>query len=273
MSGIGTIARYDFTNVRRSKLLWGVVLLYVLFGALVFYTGGETVTDTLFNQMFTTGLFLPLVAIVASYLSIAGERESSTIKFILSRPISRVGIVVGKFLSRSAIVLLALLAGLLVGLAIAVTQYSSIPLTEFFQFVALTVLFVGAFVSVAVGLSAMTRSRSQAMTATIGFYFVTDVLWIFGDFSVVGALSFVFEDILGLSPHDHFYEFIFQLSPFGAYLKTEYLIFDPSNYPQLAPLGDLPFYLEPWFGVLILLAWIIVPLVVGYRWFNRAEIQ
>lgn len=277
MNQIATIARYDFTNVRRSKMLWGVILLYVGFGGLLFYSGGtggeQTVVDTLFFQMFSTALFLPLVAIVAGYLSIAGERESNTIKFLLSRPVPRSSIVLGKFISRGMTVLVALLAGFLVGIAIAAALYPSLALVEFLQFVSLTVLFVGAYVSTAIGLSAMTDTRSKAMATTIGFYFVTDILWVFGSFSVIGALGFFFEGVLGLSPHDHFYEFVYRLSPTGAYLNTEYFIFDASNYDRLPALGsDLPFYLEPWFSVLIMLAWIVVPLIAGYLSFEQAEV-
>jgi hypothetical protein len=43
-------------------------------------------------------LLIPLAALVAAYLSIAGERESGSIKFALSLPISRGDLVLGKTL-------------------------------------------------------------------------------------------------------------------------------------------------------------------------------
>jgi ABC-2 type transport system permease protein len=74
MSGLlndaSAVARNDFRNVRRSRLLWGVVGVYVAFVALLFYTGGTgdnpAVTQTLFGAVFLTTLLLPLVAVAGA---------------------------------------------------------------------------------------------------------------------------------------------------------------------------------------------------------------
>ncbi|MFD1526585.1 ABC transporter permease subunit, partial [Halolamina salina] len=73
------IARHDFLNVRRSRLLWGVVVAYALFTVLLVVSGATSeitsATQLLVGVTGVTAVVLPVVGIVAGYLAIAGERE------------------------------------------------------------------------------------------------------------------------------------------------------------------------------------------------------
>jgi ABC-2 type transport system permease protein len=268
-----SIARRDFTNARRSKLLWGMISLYALFVGLVFWAGttdpNPSVSDTLFLGMFMTALFLPLVAVAASYLAVAGERESNTITFLLGLPTARRSVVAGKFLSRTAMVLLALGIAFLIGALLGVLFYPSPELVQLAKFGAVTSLLVGAYVGTTVGISAMAANRTQAIAGAVGVYFITDIFWA-TNLAVVG-IKFIFEQLLGLNLSQNIEELIFLLSPVGSYLNSFHLLFDPAEYSQLPELGD-PFYLQPEFSVLILLAWIVVPLAIGYWRFANAEL-
>jgi ABC-2 type transport system permease protein len=274
MSDAVSIARRDFTNARRSKLLWGMVSIYVAFTALLFWAGTTgsqpNVSDALFGTMFLTALLLPLVVVAASYLAVAGERESNTITFLLGLPTTRRSVVAGKFLSRTAMMVLALGAAFLVGGVMAVALYPEPEFVLFGKFAALTTLLVAAYVGVTVGISAMSANRTQAIAGGVGFYFVTDVFWATGIANA--GIRYVFETLLGLSLSEDLYSLIFNLSPVGSYLNTEHLMFDASQYPQLPGTAGEPFYLQPWFSVLILLAWVLVPLAIGYWRFRNAEI-
>jgi ABC-2 type transport system permease protein len=272
-----TVARNDFRDVRRSKLLWGVMAIYVAFTALIVYAEGTAETPDLaqavFNQFFMTTLLLPLVAIAGSYLAIAGERESKTIAFLLSQPTSRGAVVAGKFLSRSLLIVGSLLVAFLVSGVIAIVMYPSLELEVSGAFVVLSIVFVGAYVGPSIAISAASETRSRAIAGAGAFYVLTDVLIVFGDFSLIGALRFLFDETLGLELGQHFYDFVFNLTPAGSHLNTMYFIFDPNTYAQLPPRDPgQPFYLEPWFSVLILLAWAVVPLALGFWRFRNAEL-
>ncbi|CCQ32890.1 Nitrite-nitrate reduction protein [Halorhabdus tiamatea SARL4B] len=277
MSQTLTVARNDFRDVRRSKLLWGVMGIYVAFTALILYAEGTAAEPDLatavFNQFFLTTLLLPLIAIAGSYLAIAGERESNTVAFLLSQPTSRAAVVAGKFLSRTLLIVGSLLVAFVVGGAIAVVMYPSLEPGVSGAFVVLSIVFVGAYVGPSIAISAATDTRSRAIAGAAGFYVLTDVLIVFGDFSLVGALRFLFAETLGLELGEHFYSFVFNLTPAGSHLNTMYFIFDPSKYPQLPPQdAGQPVYLDPWFSVVILLAWAVVPLAVGYWRFRGAQL-
>jgi ABC-2 type transport system permease protein len=272
------VARNDFLNVRRSKLLWFVCALYALFAGLFFYVGSTGINPNVDRQLFNMSgiavLIIPLVAVVAAYLAIAGERESGSIRIRLGLPTSRLALVLGKFCSRALVVFIAVLLALLVAVGLSVGLYPSPNLGAFPTFAVLISLFALAYVSIAIGISAATASRARAMGGAIGYFFVFNVLWLAGQFSVAAALRFVFEDTLGLSLGQNFYNFVINLSPASAYLNSLYLVFDPENFgPQLPPLGDVPWYLTPEFSVAVLLGWLILPLVAGYGLFRRAELS
>jgi len=276
MSHALDVARNDFRNARRAKLVWGVIGIYVAFAALLFYAGSTgsspDVSETLFVQVFVTALVLPLVAIAATYLAVAGERESDTITFVLSRPVARRDVVVGKLVSRLGILALALAGVLVVGLLMAAALYPSLEAANQLKFVALTGLLVAAYAGATIGISAATATRSRAIAGAVGFYFLSDVLFLFGNVSVVGMLRYVLEEFGGVQLAETTYEFVRSLSPAQAYLNSTLEIFNPSNFQQIQVPGELPFYLEPWFMVVILLAWAVVPVALGAWAFGRADI-
>ncbi len=281
MSGLlndaSTVARNDFRNVRRSRLLWGVVGIYVAFVALLFYIGGTgddpAVTQTLFGAVFLTTLLLPLVAVAGAYLAVAGERESNTARFLLSQPTARHSVVLGKFLSRGLTLALALLLAVLVGVGFVVALYPVLEPVAIAKFFGLSLLLVGAYVAVSVGISAAVASRSRAISATMAVYFVTVVLTVFQGFSIEAALRWVLGDLLGLGIGDDLYAgMVAVASPAEAYLNSTLAIFSPGNFQAIQVSGSLPFYLETWFMIVILLLWTVVPLVLGVLAFDRAEI-
>jgi len=269
-----TVARHDFLSARRSRLVWGVIAIYVAFVALVFW-GNSTVSDpsvnqTLYTQVALTALLLPLVAVAGSYLAIAGEREANTIRFLLSQPVSRRSVVLGKLLSRTALLTVALAVAVLSGVVIVAATYPEMNAASMAKFFGLTLLLVGAYVSVSIAISAASGTRSRAISGAIGFYFVSDVLFLFGDLSVVGLLRYVLEDLLGGEYHQYFYEAFRSLSPANAYINSTIAIFSPENFSGIPE--DLPFYLEMEFMLLILAAWIVLPLLVGAALFDRSEL-
>lgn len=272
-----TIARSDFRNVRRSRILWGVSAIYVAFIGLLFYSGGTgataSVPQTLFGAVFLTVLVLPLVAIAGSYLAVAGERESNTVKFLLSRPTSRRSVVLGKFLSRGLMMTAALLLAILVGVGLVAVLYPTMDLLAMGTFGGLTLLLVGAYVSVAVAISSVAATRARAIAGAIAFYFVTDILSVVNGFGIESGLRWLLGDVLGFGLGDQAYQgLVAGLSPAAAYLNSTLTLFSPENFELLETSGELPIYLEPWFMIVILSVWIVVPLALAAVSFERVEI-
>ncbi|MFW6435528.1 MAG: ABC transporter permease subunit [Halovenus sp.] len=276
------VAKRDFLNVRRAKLVWAPVALYTMFMLLFFW--GQSTTDqpdfhaVLWSLLGLGGaLVVPLIAIVAAYLSIAGERESGTIKFTLGAPVSRSSVVLGKLLARSGVVLTGLLVSFVFGTLIALVLVPDMTFEygDYALFVATTLLYALAYVSVAVAISAATASRSRAMAGGIGFFFLFNLVWNFLPISPTQMLSFLLDQV-GLEPENYqnLLDFVYALSPTGAYL-TSARLYVPDQFFRSVGVelsASDPFYLQGWFMFVILAAWIVLPLALGYWRFRNAQL-
>jgi ABC-2 type transport system permease protein len=276
------VMRKDILDVRRSKIVWFVGVLFTLVTVLFFYQiqafGGveefDDVLLALWNLAFVGAMFVPAIALVAAYLSIAGERESGSIKFLLSTPINRRELVVGKFLSRTAIVAASLLLAFVVAGTLSVVWFADLRAGTFAAVAGLTTLYALSYVAVAVAISAATATRSRAMGGALGFYFVTNLLVVFGDLSIRGLLDYVLNDVLSAGIGQDPLTFLTMLiSPTQSYLASTMLAF-PSDFMArqgLDPSG-LAWYVQGEMGLALLVAWVVVPLLFGIWRFGRADL-
>ncbi|WP_440989996.1 ABC transporter permease [Haloarchaeobius baliensis] len=270
------VVKKDFLDVRRAKLVWGVGLLYTLFAVLSFWGTGSSPNSEIYNALFSMAgvavLIIPLVALVAAYLSVAGERESGNLKFLLSYPNSRRDVVLGKFIARSAIVVAAIVFAFLVGLGMAFYYFPTVELADYAGFVAITLVYALSYVAIAVGISAATSTRSRAMGAAIGSWFVLNVFWNFLPIQPATVIEFL-ADKLGTSVSQNFKDLVWVLSPTGSYFNALDLIF-PSRFTggESGATAADPFYLQPEFMFVILAFWIVAPLALGYWRFERADL-
>lgn len=277
-----SVMRKDILDVRRSKIVWFVGVLFTIITVLFFYQvrtfggpeGFDSVVFALWNLAFVGAMFVPAVALVAAYLSIAGERESGSIKYLLSTPIDRRELVVGKFLSRTAIVAASLLLAFVVAGGLSVVWFSELRPDVFAAVAALTTLYALAYVGVAIAISASTATRSRAMGGALGFYFVTNLLVVFGDLSIRGLLDYLLNDLLDAGLGQDPLTFLTMLiSPTQSYLSSTMLAFPDEFLSQqgLDP-GELAWYVQGEAGLAVLLCWLAVPLLIGIWRFENANI-
>src|SRR5699024_5401562 len=153
------------------------------------------------------------------------------------------------------------------GGTIAAFQFDTPYLAQVSIFAATTALFAGAFVGMALGVSAATGSRSRAMSGTFGCYFVFTLLWTpqVSPVTVPGLIRAGADSLLGIELTGMFWEMFSNLSPAAAYFWSLQLL--PEGFgPSSAPIGGAV-------AVAILVGWIILPPTLGYQSFARADID
>ena len=120
-----TVVEDDLLRLRRSPLGWGVALSVLAPTAgiaaimvlleLVDVTGGPAAPFD--NIMMTVAVLLsfllPFVAMLGSYSAIVYERESGSVRFLLGLPNSRWDAYAGKYVSRTVLLVVSILAGFL----------------------------------------------------------------------------------------------------------------------------------------------------------------
>lgn len=270
------VARKDFQDAVRSRLLWAVTALFVLLvGGLAYaFTsiaslGGGNVGDlSLGFVVFLRGIaafFVSIAALLVGYKAVAGERESGTLSFLLGLPHTRRDVVVGKVLGRSAVLVVAVLAGFLVAAVVLFVAGGEFAATEFGLFTLLTAFYAVAFVSAAVALSSMTASSARAVALAVGFWILNRV-W-----SVVPLVALVVAEGFSMPtpPFPDWYHVLAGLGPGTAYSNaTKYFLPGDVAGQVQASLGGLP----AWYGLVVLAGWAVLPLLIGIWRFQRVDL-
>lgn len=290
------IARKDVEDAVRSRVLWGLILTFVAFLGMALLSaeelveGVETVTPALAlaGVASLAQLFIPGVAIVAGYLAISGERSSGSLRVLLSYPFSRVGVVLGKVTGRLLVTTMALAVGFAVASVLVVALYGTPSIATFTGFIGTAVLLGAAFTGLAVGGSAMTHTRGQSLAITVGPYVAMVFFWK----PIVVGLHYLITGTLPGVEVGSWYLLVKRLNPLAAYRTVAGdVLGEPVNAVPNLPLedlptdvtaaeletgmrlaGEVPVYLEPWSGIVILATWGVIPLGLGYWKFRRSDI-
>jgi len=289
------VARKDFEDAVRSKMVWGIIgvfvgfMGFVMLAALSATEGADAPGNAALGLTAQLSqLFVPLVALVVGYMAVVGERRSGSLRVLLTYPHSRRDIVFGKLLGRSVVIAIALGVGATLSLLVATVLVAAPDVGNTGGLVASIILFGVAFTGVAVGISASVGTRGRAMALAIGSLLVFLLVW---DAAAAGVYAAVTGSLPGLEV-EAWYFLLKRLSPIGAFRAVA----DRFVSGQLGSLfqvgleqipqgatpeqrqlsnrvpGALPFYLTDWFAGLTLAAWGVVPAVFGYVRFRRADI-
>lgn len=285
---VQAIAKKDFQDAVRSHLFMGLSLLFftMLVAPTVFLwhfeddlpVGVEGTTVELFNSLLQgVILIVPLIAIVLGWRSIAGERQSGSIKVLLSLPHSRTDVLVGKLIGRSAVLSFSLVIGFLLAGAVVWLLLGSFYLTDFTALLAFSILLGTAYTSITITISALAGSRTVAAAGAFGLFVLFYIGW---DLLVTFVSMLLALDVLPES--DRVLEvllFLHSLDPsnaFGRVLAWSATVVEPDRDAAQALLdfydGSLPFYLEDWFGLVVLALWVIIPLVIAIYHFDRVDL-
>jgi ABC-2 type transport system permease protein len=290
------VARKDFEDAVRSRMLWGLSVVFVAFLVMSLLSAEQLFPDrvTVDAAMALTGvamlaqLFVPGIALVAGYLSVTGERRSGSLRVLLSYPFSRSDVVAGKLVGRSLVTGTALAVGFAAASVLVVALYGTPEAWTFLGFVAVGVLVGLTFTGLAVGGSAAAATRGRAMALTVGSFVGMVFFW---KPVVVGLYYAVTGSLPGVRA-ERWYFFLKRLNPLEAFRVVAGSVLDHGvpavpEFPledlpagtspvqlELANriAGDVPFYLQDWVSVVVLLAWGIVPVVIGYRRFEAADL-
>jgi ABC-2 type transport system permease protein len=273
------VAEKDFRDAIRSRLMIAVALMFVVFtgggvaiGQAFGIQSGAVVAFVLRIMLRGTSIFVPLVALGIAFRSIAGERDSGSLKILLSLPNSRLDVVLGKFLGRTAVVSVAVVVGFVSMLiAVSLTFEGDIQADVLLTFMLAALLLGIVFVSIAVSVSAFAESTFSAAIGCFGLF----VLFRFAWGGMLLLLQYVvngFEAPSFTGPRPDWVQVLDVVNPLTGWRgATSWLLRRVSENQSPQTSADA-FYLEPWFGFVVLAFWIVTPLAVGYLRFESADL-
>lgn len=296
VESVRTVAKKDFQDAVRSWLFWGLsVFFFTLMAALagfISWANPDNFTTISFIALVSQvcKLVIPLIALLLGWKAIAGERETGSIKILLSLPHSRKDVLLGKLLGRTAVLSLSLLIGFLIAMVAVAFAVSEFSFPAYVAFLAMTIVYGLAYMSIAVSLSSLTRSTTMAGAAMFGvfvlFYIVwnsiTQVLGLLMQRGYIDGVSYTTTNFLGQEVQRErlpdWAQFINMIDPGNAYQNTITLFSALSSdrigtrFNMDAFANGLPFYLQDWFSLFVLLCWVLVPLAVALYRFDRVDL-
>ena len=208
-------------------------------------------------------LIVPLMGLTLGAISLAGERERSTLLYLLAQPVTQLEVLLGKYLGLAIALFSALVLGLgLSGILIAV-QGGSAEINLYLLMVLLA--FMLALVSLSIGflISSLVRKGSTAISIAL---FIWLLLLIFGDLGIMGT-SIVLKLGVGqlftltlLNPMQ-----IFKIAAI-LNIRGSLEVLGPAGIYALRTYGN---QLMPGL-IAVLLAWTLVPMTFAFYAFRRS---
>lgn len=266
---IATVAGKEFWDRIRSLWVLAIALLFTVFALAIAYFGGaqqgaigfRSIGFTIASLVSLVIYLVPLIALLLGFDTIVGERERGSLDLLLSLPITRLELLLGKYLGLAAALAFSTIAGFgLVGIVLS-RQLDLAGLAAYGGFIVSSILLGCAFLSLAVLLSVLAsdRTRASGLAIAVWFFFVLmfDLILlgvlVLGGGRIGGA---VFPYLLLLNPADVFRVLnVHALGDVGA-LYGLATVFPP----ELANAGLL---------YAVLGVWCVAPLLVAAWRFRR----
>lgn len=273
------IARKDFEDTHRDRQLYYLLAVFGLVGLAIGYFIGnnsafappEAIPIALLNIF---AFLAPITALTIAQADIVGKRATGELAVLLSLPFSRHSIVVGSFLGRALVMTTVLVPAFVFGPLLAAVQGAAVDPVALVGSFLLVWLLSLIFTAIALGISALTRSTSVSAGASFGIFllFVLQV-WTLLPTGIRYLLN-GFSWPTGGQPT--WATAFTQLSPFAALRNVADPVFSgvvdtfPMAVGSVPP--NPPSYQQPIVAGFVVLAWIILPLAIGYYRFQTTDL-
>lgn len=184
MNQIWNIARKELSDGLRNRWLLAISLVFALLAVGIAWLGaaaagqiGFTSIPATIASLASLATFLvPLIALLLAYDAIVGEDEGGTLMLLLTYPLSRAQILIGKFAGHAMILALATLIGFgsaAVAIALLVDDVDLLQLAwAFGRFMASSMLLGWVFLALAYLLSSAANEKSRAAGVALGVWFL-----------------------------------------------------------------------------------------------------
>lgn len=197
MNRILATAKTEFRIALRNRWVAISVLLMALFALVISAAGsaptGELGVDRLsvtVASLTSLAVYLvPLIALLMSFDAIAGEVERGTLPLLLTYPVARVEILLGKLLAHLAVLGLAVTVGygVAAGMALWVDKTAVAGLAPLVRLTWTSLLLGATFLGAGYAMSSLARRPSGAAGLAIGLWLGAVVLYDLGLLSAVVA--------------------------------------------------------------------------------------
>lgn len=275
MRSILIVARKEIQEGLRNRWVLATTLLLAALALTLTFLGsaptgnvGADALDVVIVSLSSLTIFLvPLIALLISHDAIVGEMERGTMLLLLSYPIGRWQVILGKFIGHLAILSFATLVGY--GAAAAALAATGVAIDAaswwaFLSMILFSVLLGAVFVAIGYLVSALVAERGTAGGIAIGVWLFFVLIY---DMALLGML--VVDQ--GRTVSGGILNVLLLLNPTDAY---RLLNLGSGNAGSLSGLGGIAENVALGRSMLVsaLAAWTLLPLAAATMVFSRREL-
>lgn len=255
--------------VAMTLLLAALALSLTFLGSAPTGTVGTSALDVVIVSLSSLTIFvIPLVALLISHDAIVGEMERGTMLLLLSYPVSRLQVLLGKFLGHLAVLTFATAFGYgaaAIALMVSGAEIGGGSWAAFAGMILTSILLGAVFIAIGYLISALVRERATAAGISIGVWLLLVVLF---DMAMLGALvvdqgrtisSAAVSGMLLFNPTD-----VYRLFNLAGAENVSVL----TNMSGIADQASL----SPAVLLATLVIWVLVPLTLAWLTFSRREL-
>jgi Cu-processing system permease protein len=275
MMNVLIVARKEIQEGLRNRWVLATTLLLAALALTLTFLGsaptgnvGAGALDVVIVSLSSLTIFLvPLIALLISHDAIVGEMERGTMLLLLSYPIGRWQVILGKFIGHLAILFFATLLGYsaaAAALAAMGTPIDAASWTAFVWMILSSVLLGAVFIAIGYLVSALVAERGTAGGIAIGVWLLCVLIY---DMALLGVLV------------------VDQGRTIGGGLLSALLLANPTDAYRLLNLGSGSVGMLSGMGgvadnaalgpaalITALLAWTLAPLAAAAVVFSRREL-
>lgn len=266
MQAILTVANKEFHDGLRNRWVLSISIIFTLlatglayFGASASGQAGFTTLSTTLVSLASLAVFIiPLIALMLAYDGIVGEDESGTLLLLMTYPLSRWQLILGKMLGHWIILAFSTIAGfglsaIIMGLFSQSTTWSEL-IGPYAFFIVCATLLGWIFIAFSYVISASVTEKSKAAGIALIVWFIFVLMF---DLSLLGVLvgteghvnAELFPYLLLLNPTD-----IFRLLIISFFTDQQLSGFMAIAQHAQFSISTLLFCLVTWFVIPVLLA-------------------
>lgn len=266
---IRVVATKEFRDRLRNRWVIGVALTFTTLALVIAYFGSaqqgrvgfHSIDLTIASLVSLVIYLVPLIAFMLGFDAIVGERERGSLGLLLSMPVTRAEVLVGKYVGLAAALTAATIAGFGLVAAVLAPNLTPAGFGQFVLFMATAVLLGLAFLSLAVMISAFSKTRAGASGAAIGSWLFFVLIF---DLLMLGGLVLGGDSIAsGIVPY------LLLLNPADVFRVLNIVSLDEVRMMNGLATVFPDALSSPWLLVAVMLAWAAAPVAIASWRFRR----
>jgi Cu-processing system permease protein len=275
---VSVIAKKEIMDNVRN--LW-IIIMTIIFAALTiamsavgsyFSEGWQSLEITVLLMMSIVQLLVPIIGLMIGYAAIVGEVEKGSMNMMISLPVSRLQIIIGKLMGLGGVLSFTILVGFGIAGVVIGLMVPNVNFGEYLIFIIATILVGLVYLHVAFFFSTLFKKRSTALGGAIFLWFFFNMILPIILLGIAWGGAALSDIAAGTAPDWYF--IIDLINPMSVYTALVYLNIGGSAAPTDFSSFQLqyPEFYSSGLLVIILLAWIIGFFVLSYLRFKNKDI-